>query len=224
MTKLLIKLKIIVKITNTINFLLIYTVLNWFSNHTYPLRHRQPLLVYGDVLFRQMAVGSPHSHRAMLRPPSAVRWFLHIPASRSWCLLKTDDIHPPKMGYPFTFHALYPNGDAILVILSVYHLIWCFVCRREAPFLCKFYIKKKKPCVIKERASKTAWTHYLRVPCGTLRTTPFDSVNIGLLVPVPSDRYERYHASAPYGTIRPLQRYHFSDILKWQIFFINQCL
>ena len=31
-------------------------------------------------------------------------------------LLKTDDIHPPKTGNPFTFHALYPNGDAKLVI------------------------------------------------------------------------------------------------------------
>ena len=26
-------------------------------------------------------------------------------------LLKTDDIHPPKRGYPFTFHALYPRGS-----------------------------------------------------------------------------------------------------------------
>ena len=51
------------------------------------------------------------------------------------------------------------------------------------------------------------------MPCGILRTAPFDSVHIGLLVPVPSDRYERYHASAPHGTIRPLQRYHLSDIL-----------
>ena len=38
----------------------------------------------------------------------------------------------------------------------------------------------------------------------------------GHLVPVPSDRYERYHGSAPRGTIRPLQRYHRSDILKLQ--------
>ena len=49
----------------------------------------------------------------------------------------------------------------------------------------------------------------------TLRTVPFDSVNIGLLVPVPSNRYERYHASAPHGTIRPLQLYHLSDILNY---------
>jgi len=37
----------------------------------------------------------------------------------------------------------------------------------------------------------------------------------GHLVPVPSDRYERYHGSAPRGTIRPLQRYHRSDILTY---------
>ena len=42
---------------------------------------------------------------------------------------------------------------------------------------------------------------------------PFDSVCSGGLVPVPSDRYKRYHASAPHGTIRPLQRYHWGDIL-----------
>ncbi len=29
----------------------------------------------------------------------------------------------------------------------------------------------------------------------------------GFLVPISSDRNKRYHASAPHGTIRPLQRY-----------------
>lgn len=38
-------------------------------------------------------------------------------------LLKTDDIHPPKRGYPFTFYAFYLNGDAKLVIFSVFSLI-----------------------------------------------------------------------------------------------------
>ena len=44
---------------------------------------------------------------------------------------------------------------------------------------------------------------------------PSDSVCSGRLVPVPSDRYERYHASAPRGTNSPLQRYHRSDILNY---------
>ena len=29
------------------------------------------------------------------------------------CLLKTEHIHPPKRGYPFTFHALYLHIDSI---------------------------------------------------------------------------------------------------------------
>ena len=33
------------------------------------------------------------------------------------------------------------------------------------------------------------------MPCVTLRTGPFDSVYVGTLVPVPSDRYERHHLS-----------------------------
>ncbi|MDD6737882.1 MAG: hypothetical protein PUE03_06855 [Prevotella sp.] len=44
---------------------------------------------------------------------------------------------------------------------------------------------------------------------------PSDSVCSGRLVPVPSDRYERYHASAPRGTNSPLQWYHRSDILNY---------
>lgn len=34
----------------------------------------------------------------------------------------------------------------------------------------------------------------------------------GFLVPRSSDRNKRYHASAPRGTIRTLQRYHWGDI------------
>lgn len=34
----------------------------------------------------------------------------------------------------------------------------------------------------------------------------------GFLVPISSDRNKRYHASAPRGTIRTLQRYHWGDI------------
>ena len=40
-------------------------------------------------------------------------------------------------------------------------------------------------------------------------------VYIGTLVPVPSDRYVRYHAFAPRGTNRPIQRYHLGDILAY---------
>ena len=40
-----------------------YLVLSQSSNHTSPLRHRQPHWVYGDVLFRQKAVGFPHYDR-----------------------------------------------------------------------------------------------------------------------------------------------------------------
>lgn len=53
------------------------------------------------------------------------------------------------------------------------------------------------------------------MPCSTICRAPFDSVYSGHLVPVPSDRYERYHGSAPRGTTRPLQRYHRSDILNY---------
>ena len=38
-------------------------VLSQSSSHTYPLRHRQLHCVYGDVLFRQTAVGFPHYDR-----------------------------------------------------------------------------------------------------------------------------------------------------------------
>lgn len=34
----------------------------------------------------------------------------------------------------------------------------------------------------------------------------------GFLVPISSDRNKRYHASAPRGTIRTRQRYHWGDI------------
>ena len=56
------------------------------------------------------------------------------------------------------------------------------------------------------------------MPCSTICRAPVDSVYSGHLVPVPSDRYERYHGSAPRGTIRPLQRYHRSDILTSRLF------
>ncbi|MFT0506154.1 hypothetical protein ACMSDV_22160, partial [Bacteroides thetaiotaomicron] len=33
----------------------------------------------------------------------------------------------PKRGYPFTFHALYPNGDAKLVIIFYFRMVChCF--------------------------------------------------------------------------------------------------
>lgn len=37
----------------------------------------------------------------------------------------------------------------------------------------------------------------------------------GFLVPISSDRNKRYHASAPHGTIRTLQRYHWGDIITY---------
>ena len=55
------------------------------------------------------------------------------------------------------------------------------------------------------------------MPCSTVCMAPSDSVCSGRLVPVPSDRYERYHASAPRGTNSPLQRYHRSDILRYDM-------
>ena len=59
------------------------------------------------------------------------------------------------------------------------------------------------------------------MPCSTICRAPFDSVYSRHLVPVPSDRYERYHGSAPRGTIRPLQRYHRSDILNISLLSTN---
>lgn len=51
-----------------------------FSSHTPHLLHRQPHFGFVDVLFRQKAVGFPHSRTAIRRLIFAVRSFRRIPA------------------------------------------------------------------------------------------------------------------------------------------------
>ena len=52
------------------------------------------------------------------------------------CWKRTISTHP-KRGYPFTFHALYPIGDAKLVIFSDSVHFWLVFWRKEAPFSSK---------------------------------------------------------------------------------------
>ena len=76
------------------------------SNHTDLPRHRQPLWVYGDVLFRQRAV-SPHSHNTMERKnaySSFRSFYLCTFASNKSCL--TEIHHTSQNLWLFPSHYL----------------------------------------------------------------------------------------------------------------------
>lgn len=103
-------------------------VLSQSSSNTDLPRHRQTHWVHGDVLFRQKAVGSPHSHRAMRRLLSAVRWSRRKTASRSWCRRLRRGIRLPFMDsvlfivvrgrFYATFVRWLSNGHGIIPLMS----------------------------------------------------------------------------------------------------------